>query len=685
MRRLLAAVTAAFLLLPLALPVTPALATPTTGSPTTDPDLATSYAATWIARQVGPDGAVTGFTGDPDVGSTVDAALALAATGHGGPAFTRAVDYVAAHYPAYVVDADRNDLAGQLGKVALLAVAAGRDPRAFGGGDAAHDLVARIRATRRTSGPETGMYGQAEPNGFAQALLQSYAILGLRAAGVSPDPSAADWLVAQQCADGGFPPYRSPDARSAGDGCTDTPPDTNTTGVAAQALTAVGRVGQHDVLGWLAAIQNTDGGFGFGAADATDPNSTALAIQAIVAFGEDPQGGRWDRDGHDPVGALLGFQLGCAADGTARGALWAPFTGPDAANAFATDQGAWGLARRVLPLGQAPSGAAVTFPDCPVTTVRVAGATRLDTAVAVANASHPDGADTVVIANAYGYADALAGAPLAHALAAPILLTPADQLPDVVARAVDGLGARHVLVLGGTNAVSDAVATQLAARPQVDTVERLAGPTRFDTAARIADRLATVDGQRPRSAYVVEGADADPNRGWPDALAVGGLAAQQHAPILLVTTDTLPDVTARALDGLGAATIVGGDAAVSPQVADAVDEHAGTVDRVAGADRYATAAAVTDRAVAAGADPATTWVATGRSFADALTIGPAAAAGGHPVVLVDGRAFDGQGPTDALLRRIDYRLDDLRIAGGTGAVSADVADAVAAAVRAEAG
>ena len=682
MRRLIAALAA--LTLCLTVTGTPALATPASGHPTDDPGLATTYAARWIARQVGADGAVAGFTGDPDVGSTVDAALALAATGEGGPAFARAVDYIAANDDGYLVDGDGHDLPGQLGKVVLLAVAAGRDPHAFGGDAPADDLVARIQATRRTSGAETGMYGRGEPNTFAQVTLQSLAILGLTAAGVTPDRTASDWLVDQQCADGGFPAYRTPQARAAGDGCEQTPPDTNTTGLAAQALAAVGRLGRYDLLGWLADVQNPDGGFGFQAADDTDPNSTALAVQAIVAFGDDPQAASWVQDGTDPVAALTTFQLGCDAAPAARGALWAPFSGPDQPNAFATFQGVWGLAQRTLTGVQAPGGDAGTFPDCPLSRQRLAGATRLDTAVAVANASHPDGADTVVVANAYAYADALAGAPLAHALDAPILLTPADTLPDVVARAVDGLGARHVIVLGGTGAVSDAVATQLAARPRVSTVERVAGPTRFDTAAHIAEKLAAIDGHTPARAFVVEGADPDPDRGWPDALAVAALAAQQHAPILLVTTDTLPAPTAARLDGLAAATVVGGTAAVSADVAAKVDDHAGTVDRLAGSDRYATAAAVTDRAVAAGADPVTTWLVTGGAFADALAVGPAATAAGHPVVLVDGQGYDGQGPTADLLRRLDERIDHLVVAGGPGAVTDDTLATVASTVREQA-
>ena len=51
--------------------------------------------------------------------------------------------------------------------------------------------------------------------------------------------------------------------------------------------------------------------------------------------------------------------------------------------------------------------------------------------------------------------------------------------------------------------------------------------------------------------------------------------------------------------------------------------------RLAGATRYATAALVRDEAVAVGMDPDRIWLATGRSFTDALTPAPTVAALGE--------------------------------------------------------
>src|SRR5690606_41550971 len=102
-----------------------------------------------------------------------------------------------------------------------------------------------------------------------------------------------------------------------------------------------------------------------------------------------------------------------------------------------------------------------------------------------------------------------------------------------------------VLVPGGATAVGTAGADARTADGR--TVDGIDGVDRFDAADRVAQRLPGQD------AYVVEGVDPDPRRGWPDALAVGPLAALGGQPILLVDTDLVPTATAPALEGRGAA------------------------------------------------------------------------------------------------------------------------------------
>jgi putative cell wall-binding protein len=160
--------------------------------------------------------------------------------------------------------------------------------------------------------------------------------------------------------------------------------------------------------------------------------------------------------------------------------------------------------------------------------------------------------------------------------------------------------------------------------PQVE-VARWSGTTREDTAAAVSEAIFSpgVD-----VAYV---ARADE---FADALTGGVAAALGGGPLLLTVTDRLPEETTRELARLRPASIVvlGGRGAVSARVERELATHTdGEVVRISGDDRYATAAAVSRRQFPDGAD--TCYLATGRSFADALAGGPRAARAEVPLLL----------------------------------------------------
>lgn len=275
--------------------------------------------------------------------------------------------------------------------------------------------------------------------------------------------------------------------------------------------------------------------------------------------------------------------------------------------------------------------------------VRLAGPTRHETAAVVSRAVR-DAADTVVLAWSGGFADALAGGPLAAAEDAPLLLNPTDVgvpgdgvgLDAAVVSELRRLEPSTVVLLGGTAVLGEDVADHVRSLVGADVV-RVAGPDRWATAAAIGERLAPSE-----HAYVVEGTAA-----WPDAVSVGAVAASTGSPILLSGRDTVPAATLDLLRDRGVThvTLVGGTAVLTPAVADRLAATGVTVTRLGGADRYATSAAVAGHAVTAGLSDGTVWVATGRNFPDALAAGPAAAAQDATVLLVDGLA----GGTDAAL------------------------------------
>jgi putative cell wall-binding protein len=209
------------------------------------------------------------------------------------------------------------------------------------------------------------------------------------------------------------------------------------------------------------------------------------------------------------------------------------------------------------------------------------------------------------------------------------------------------------------------------------TNERLAGATRYGTAAAIAGDEAFA---APTTAIVASGESTH----LADALAASTLAgANTPAPIILTQTDTYTAEAKAGLaalkgKGVSAVTIVGGTAAVSQTVEDAIKADGFTVTRVAGADRFATAAAVSTAADAKASAPAvggldTALIASGTSFADALAGSPAAANGKLPLLLVNADSVP-QATTDAIT---SLGIKKVVILGGTVPVSDTVANQLA--------
>lgn len=302
--------------------------------------------------------------------------------------------------------------------------------------------------------------------------------------------------------------------------------------------------------------------------------------------------------------------------------------------------------------------------------VRLAGAGREQTAIAIAADSHPDGATTVVIARADDYPDALSGAPLAAQLGAPILLTGREGLSADVVAELTRLHPTTVVLLGGTGALSAQVGDDLAALGIAD-VQRYAGADRFATSRLIAEAVLARSGAD--EAYLALGAHPSPAGGWPDAVAVAGLAASHGRPVLLTAAEALPAPTAElvAARALRRVTVVGGTAAVPDAVADALRAAGPQVDRLAGESRFATSLAVAQRAAEEGPSPRSIWLATGAAYADALAAGPAVAADGGVLLLVGGGSLAEQPAHDWLATRVP-EVARLAIVGGSAAVSAEL-------------
>lgn len=268
---------------------------------------------------------------------------------------------------------------------------------------------------------------------------------------------------------------------------------------------------------------------------------------------------------------------------------------------------------------------------------RISGDDRYATAIEISKAGWSK-SDIVLLANGQNYADALAAAPLAGAVNAPILTTfnYSSGLEKNVLTEITRLGAKKVYILGG-EAVVNANIEKVLKQYNIEVV-RLAGDTRYGTAVAIAKELNKVSGRSFSRIYFASGVN------YPDALSIGSVAAIEGNPVLYLPADGAMDsitaAYAKSLKeaGFTSAVILGGPAAISAKSENSVKSLGFTAERVYGADRYETSAAIIRKygSVFTGSDIA---VATGTDFADALVGGAYAGMLKMPIVLVADRYY----------------------------------------------
>ena len=296
---------------------------------------------------------------------------------------------------------------------------------------------------------------------------------------------------------------------------------------------------------------------------------------------------------------------------------------------------------------------------------RLAGPDRYATAAAVSGSAFKPGVPVVYVATGASYPDALAGAPAARIGNGPLLLTAPGYLPTATATELARLKPGRIVILGGTGAVSSSVQRTLDGYT-AGSVTRISGADRYATAAAISTAVA------PSGAPVVYVATGT---NYPDALAAGAAAARAKAPILLVAANSLPDATRAALDRLnpGKIIVMGGPGAISESVKAQLAAYAPTVQRMSGADRYATAVSLSKATFGANS-VGTVYVASGTSFPDGLSAGPVAGMRGGPLLLVPSGSLPSV--VAAELKRLDPT--SIVLVGGTGVVSDTVRNQIRA-------
>ena len=188
---------------------------------------------------------------------------------------------------------------------------------------------------------------------------------------------------------------------------------------------------------------------------------------------------------------------------------------------------------------------------------RLAGGSRVETAVAVADQVMELNPDTriVAMARAYGpldnptaaWADSVTGGAWAAAEGVPILITDTESLHPAVQAWLDEHDPEETIVLGGTAALSEAVVGSL------PNPRRVSGGDRAETAAAVAVDLFGQPAEGDRTTIVINGYRPD---GWVFGLGAAGLAAGMRAPLLIVDrVEPIPPATTELLTECGESAI----------------------------------------------------------------------------------------------------------------------------------
>jgi putative cell wall-binding protein len=291
---------------------------------------------------------------------------------------------------------------------------------------------------------------------------------------------------------------------------------------------------------------------------------------------------------------------------------------------------------------------------------RLAGADRIDGAIEVSAEAYPEGTSVAFVASGYNFADALSAAPAAVQDDAPLLLTPGDTLPSAVAAELKRLKVAKIVIVGGPASVSTTVEKQL---KKIAGVTRLTGADRYATSLAVADYSYGDTGVS--SAYVATGLN------FPDALSASAAAGAFGQPVILVpgTGSALSGATKAGIAALEIAdiTIAGGPNSVSEGVKASLATVSGvkSVERLAGADRFAASIAINNAAFSS-AD--TVYLATGLNYPDALA---GAALAGHrsaPLYVVPGDCV----PQGVLAAVGGLKADGVTLLGGPNSLGAAV-------------
>ncbi|WP_413304064.1 S8 family serine peptidase [Bacillus sp. 1P10SD] len=187
-------------------------------------------------------------------------------------------------------------------------------------------------------------------------------------------------------------------------------------------------------------------------------------------------------------------------------------------------------------------------------TVRLAGSTRYETAVVV-NQAIPFATNKAFVVSGENYPDALSVASYSGKLQYPLLFTRSAFIPDQVKAYLSDKAITKTYVIGGEMVIGNAVFASLPSPHRID------GGTRFETNYNV-HRTFGDEENTTLPLYFATGLN------FPDALAVGPLAARTGSPVILVP-QIEPESVKKVTDLFSTKNyyVLGGNQAISTETA----------------------------------------------------------------------------------------------------------------------
>lgn len=281
-------------------------------------------------------------------------------------------------------------------------------------------------------------------------------------------------------------------------------------------------------------------------------------------------------------------------------------------------------------------------------TLIIYGIDRYETAVEISQKCWEGGSKNIVLATGEQFSDSLSAGPLAAKLKAPILLTGRAKLNSFTEKEIQRLKPQNIYIIGGNGAVSKGIESYLKTKKY--TVTRISGANRYETSAKIAGCLGSVN-----EIFITSGMN------YPDAISVTPVAAMKNVPIILADDNNISYLKSYLSQrSIKRSYIIGGK----------VLNSAPNPVRIFGDNRYDTNREVF-KYFADDFNYETAYMTTGKNFPDALTGGILAGLSRSPILISD---IDRSTSSENIIDSCRFNLKTIYVLGGNPVTDRDFKD-----------